>query len=411
MPAENTDLNLLFGVLALQADFLDPARFAEACSAWAARKDTPLADLLVERGWLTLGERAAVDLLLERKLRKHGGDAHAGLRDTLATRDLRGVLAGVADDDVRQSLSGLPTPPGPALPPTVSYEPEVRPRYTRTRLHARGGVGQVWLARDEQIGRDVALKELRPDRADSPAAAARFVAEARITGQLEHPGIVPVYELVRLPPGGPCYAMRFVGGRTLADAIQDYHRRRQAAGAGPLDLRQLLTAFVGVCNAVAYAHSRGVLHRDLKPPNVALGDYGEVLVLDWGLAKVVGSGEATADPRPVSAGQGDPRDETRPGQVLGTPDYMAPEQADGRSDRVGEWTDVYGLGAVLYELLTGQPPFGGADVPDVLRRVVQEPPVPPRRLVADTPQALQAVCLKALAKASARTSGPTCSTT
>jgi serine/threonine-protein kinase len=398
MSAETTDRNLLFGVLALQADFLDAAQFAEACSAWAGRKDTPLSDLLVERGLLTAEQRALVDLLLRQKLNKHGGDAHASLAAAVATPDERSVLESVADDDVRQSLAGMHEHTPAVQSSTVAYEPQARQRYTLTRLHARGGIGQVWLARDEDIGRDVALKELRPDRGDSPAAAARFLEEAKVTGQMEHPGIVPVYELVQPQKGQPCYAMRFVGGRTLADAIKDYHRRRQAGAVGPLDLRQLLTAFVGVYNAVAYAHSRGVLHRDLKPQNVALGDYGEVLVLDWGLAKVVGKPEEATSLLPVSVGQADSREETRQGQVLGTPAYMAPEQAEGRVDLMDQRSDVYGLGAVLYELLTGEPPFGGADTPEVLHRVVQEPPVPPRQRVAATPSALQAVCLKALAK-------------
>jgi tetratricopeptide (TPR) repeat protein len=399
MSAELTDRNLLFGVLALQADLLDAPRFAEACSAWAARKDTPLADLLVERGWLTAADRADVEKLLERKLKKHGGDAHVSLQATAATLpEVRGGLESIDDLDVRLSLSGLPTLSEPAPAATTAEEPGHRQRYLLRRLHAQGGIGRVWLARDEDLGRDVALKELRPDRGDSPQAAARFLEEARITGQLEHPGIVPVYELVRPADGRPCYAMRFVGGRTLADAIRAYHRQREAGEAGPLALRELLGAFVGVCNAVAYAHSRGVLHRDLKPANVALGDYGEVLVLDWGLAKVLGQTEEPAGVPPVARGAGDGGGWTQQGQVLGTPAYMAPEQAEGRLDLVDRCSDVYGLGAVLYELLTGVPPFDGTDTPAVLKRVVQEPPRPPRQRVPAVPPALEAVCLKALAK-------------
>jgi eukaryotic-like serine/threonine-protein kinase len=393
----DTDRNLLFGVLALQADFLDPRQFAEACSAWAGRKDTPLADLLVQRGWLTAEDRAHVEYLLRRKVQRHGGDAHASLLQAAATPDVRSVLESIADPDVCRSLAELP-PAGPALVSTVAYRPGSRQRYTLTRLHAQGGIGQVWLAHDEDLGRDVALKELRPDRGDSPLATARFLEEARITGQLEHPGIVPVYELVQPRDGRPCYAMRFVGGRTLAEAIREYHRRRAAGEAGPLDLRELLTAFVGVCNAVAYAHSRGVLHRDLKPQNVALGDFGEVLVLDWGLAKVVGRAEEPTSLLPVALGPAEGSDRTQQGQVIGTPAYMAPEQAEGRLDRVDRRSDVYGLGAILYEILAGRPPFAGADAAEVSRRVVQEPPVPPRVFVAATPLALEAVCLRALAK-------------
>jgi serine/threonine-protein kinase len=397
-PPPAADRNLLFGVLALQADLLDAARFAEACSAWAARKDTPLADLLVERRWLTDEQRAAVEVLLATNLHRHGGDAIAGLRQALSTPALRGALESVADPDVRQSLADVAQPAGLDPASTTAYEPGSRQRYTLTRLHAQGGIGQVWLAHDEDLGRDVALKELRPESQDSPAAAARFLEEAKVTGQLEHPGIVPVYELVRPRDGRPCYAMRFVGGGTLADAVRAYHRKRGAGQAGPLDLRELLAAFVAACNAVAYAHARGVLHRDLKPQNVALGDFGEVLVLDWGLAKVVGRPDEPTSLLPLALGPGDGSGRTQQGQVLGTPAYMAPEQAEGRLDRVGPRTDVYGLGAVLYEVLTGAPPFDGADTPEVLRKVIHEPPTPPRRAVAATPAALEAVCLKALAK-------------
>jgi serine/threonine-protein kinase len=390
----SADRNLLFGVLALQADLLDAARFAEACSAWAARKDTPLPDLLVERGWLTEEERGHVEFLLQRKLKKHNGDARASLAE------VRHSLASVADPDLQQSLAALPTPDLSPPGSTTADEPQGRGRYTLTRLHATGGIGQVWLAHDDDLGRDVALKELRPERQDHPAARARFLEEARVTGQLEHPGIVPVHELVRPADGQPFYTMRLVRGRTLAEAIKDYHRKRQAAEAGPLDLHSLLRAFVAVCQAVAYAHSRKVLHRDLKPSNVVLGDYGEVMVLDWGLARLMErNGPPAAEPTsllPVSLEAGS-RDETVQGQVLGTPAYMAPEQAEGRLDLLGPATDVYALGAVLYELLTAEPPFVGPS-DEVLRRVVREEPGRPRLRVPATPRGLEAVCLKALAK-------------
>src|SRR5205809_610806 len=135
--------------------------------------------------------------------------------------------------------------------------------------------------------------------------------------------------------------MRFIEGRTLADATDEYHRKRQAGEASLLDLRELLGAFEGICNAVAYAHSRGVIHRDLKGQNVVLGDYGEVMVLDWGLAKLLGGQQESAGPVPVSLEKEETRDETRQGQVLGTPAYMAPEQAEGRHDLVDRRTDVY----------------------------------------------------------------------
>jgi serine/threonine-protein kinase len=282
---------------------------------------------------------------------------------------------------------------------TVSDEPERRGPYTLARVHAQGGIGVVWAARDPELDREIALKELRPEQAGKPAVLARFLEEARITGKLEHPGIVPVYQLARrTEEQSTFYTMRLVRGPTLNDAIRAYHQKREAGRAGPLDLRELLGAFVGVCNAVAYAHSRGVIHRDLKGQNVVLGDFGEVMVLDWGLAKVVGGPDGEPHLAPLAADTAAGAGQTVQGQVLGTPAYMAPEQAQGRLDLLDRRTDVYGLGAILYEILTGQAPFTGTDTQEVLRRVIDEPPVPPRQRVASTPPALQAVCLKALAK-------------
>jgi serine/threonine protein kinase/Flp pilus assembly protein TadD len=395
----DADRNLLFGVLALQADLLTPARFAEACSAWAACKDKSLAELLVERGWLSPVERADVDKLLQRKLAKHSGEAQASPAQ-VTSEPVRQALAGRDDPAIDQTLD--PASAGDVVGATAAYVPGARDRYTLSRLHATGGIGRVWLARDAAIGRAVALKELRPERTGQPVMCNRFLREAQVTGQLEHPGIVPVYELGRrAEDGAPFYTMRFVRGRTLAEAARTYHERRNQGGSGPMELRELLTAVVGVCNAVAYAHSRGVLHRDLKPQNVVLGDYGEVVVLDWGLAKVAGDADGDTAPVSVEPSAGESDERTLAGDVLGTPAYMAPEQAEGRLDLLDARTDVYGLGAVLYEVLTGKPPFGGAESTDVLRRVVQDPPVPPRALVSGTPQPLEAICLKALEKKSA----------
>jgi serine/threonine-protein kinase len=403
LPVDQTDRNLLFGVLSLQADLIDAAQFAEACSAWSARKDKGLADLLVERGWLTPEDRRDIERLLERKLKKHSGDAQATLAAAFRT-PTRDLLAGVSDAELQQSLSaclqdrpGSSPAAGGIMLSTTAYQPQNRERYTLTRLHARGGIGQVWLAQDDDLGREVALKEVRADRSNHEAIMARFLEEARITGQLQHPGIVPVYELTRRSEDQrPFYTMRFVRGRTLREASREYHRKRQAGQTGPLDLRELLGQFVAVCNAIAYAHDRGVLHRDLKGPNVIVGDFGEVIVLDWGLAKLFGQAEASTA-MPVKLEANAERGETVQGQVIGTPGYMSPEQATGRLDRVDVRSDVYGLGAILYEILTGEPPFAGEDRQEVIRRVAVEEPVPPGALVADTPRALAAICLKALA--------------
>ena len=283
---------------------------------------------------------------------------------------------------------------------------DARTRYSRTQLHAKGGIGQVWLARDGDLGREVALKELRPERGTSPEAWARFVAEARITGQLEHPGIVPVYELAVHPEDGdPFYTMRFIRGKTLFQAIRDHHEKRAAGRAGPLDRAALLTDFVSLCNTVGYAHSRGVIHRDLKGQNVVLGDFGEVMLLDWGIAKLVGEGDpgrgpATSGALPplAAADDGAGRDATGRGQVIGTPAYMAPEQAEGRNDAIDARTDVYSLGAILYEILAGRPPFEGSSTVELLRKVAAGTPTPPHQVAPGAPRALEAACLKAMAR-------------
>jgi serine/threonine protein kinase len=404
-PPPDTDLNLLFGVLAFQADLIDAGQLAQAGTLWAARKGTPLADLLLEQGWITPRDREHLDYLVGRKIERHGG-ARAGLADA-ARGAARRALASLSDGDVQRSLADLPTPDAGGPPPrTVACHADALSRYTLARVHAQGGIGEVWLARDVDLGREVALKQLLPHRAGSPPILARFLEEAKITGQLEHPGIIPVYELARRPDGAPFYTMRFARGRTLSEAVREYHARRAGGKAGPLEQVGLLNAFVAVCHAVAYAHSRGVIHRDLKPSNIILGDFGEVLVMDWGLAKLGtpgapadGPGADTETVLPlVFLGKEGSRDETVQGQVLGTPAYMAPEQAAGRPDLVGPRSDVYGLGAILYEILTGRPPFRGPDTQDVLRQVCEQAPPRPREVFASVPPALEAVGLRALAK-------------
>lgn len=399
----DTDRNLLFGVVALQADLLDADQFIQACTLWTTRKEVPLADLLVELGWLTAEDKSDVERLLDRKLKKHAGS----LKNSLAavTDNIKRSLAALGDADIQQSLVSLPEGEGPSRRgdlhlETISLVPSPSDRYTLTRLHATGGIGRVWLATDHELGREVALKELRPERAGDARLWARFLQEARVTGQLEHPGIVPVYELARRPKDQqPYYTMRFVRGRTLSEAAADYHRKRQAGKVGTFEILDLLNAFVTVCNTVAYAHSRGIIHRDLKCQNVVLGDFGDVVVLDWGLAKVIGASESPAETsRPPLDLPASGSDLTVHGQVIGTPAYMAPEQAAGESAQLDARTDVYGLGAMLYEILTGQPPFAGAETEEVLRKVREEEPAPPRHLWPDVPRALENVCLRALSK-------------
>jgi PAS domain S-box-containing protein len=296
-----------------------------------------------------------------------------------------------------KTIPALPVRGQPLPLPAATLASRAGERYVRLSLHDQGGMGRVWVARDTGLNRDVALKELHPELAANNVAMARFIREAFITGQLEHPGVVPVYELAGADDQRqPFYTMRFVKGRTLAQASVDYHQKRATGADASLELSALLHAFVTVCNTVAYAHSRGVIHRDLKGENVILGDFGEVVVLDWGLAKWV---DAPDSPDEAARGyMSDNPDLTLQGQMMGTPASMAPEQAAGRHDEVDHRTDIYGLGALLYEILTGQTPFAGGTTHEVLQRVMEEEPMPPRRHFADIPPGLEAVCLRALAK-------------
>jgi tetratricopeptide (TPR) repeat protein/tRNA A-37 threonylcarbamoyl transferase component Bud32 len=279
---------------------------------------------------------------------------------------------------------------------THPVAPPLRPeRYVVRQLHAQGGIGEVWLARDAEIGREVALKRLRKNR---EAAHGRFLAEAQITGQLEHPGIVPVHDLGLDEEGRPFYVMTFIRGRTLRDAIDEYHAPGPA-DREPAEVRfsRLLETFVKVCQAVGYAHSRGVIHRDLKPENVMLGEYGETLVVDWGMAKVRNQPESPGGQDSVHLCYSGGSTETQAGLVIGSPAYMAPEMAEGRASDADERTDVYLLGSTLYHLLTGYLPRQGLNASEVVNLARTGPPPPPRQVKADVPRGLDAICVKAMA--------------
>ena len=348
-----TERHLLFAVLAFESDLIDLAQLTAACRAWVADKSKPIADLLVERGWITAEDRGFVEKQLERKLAKHQHDPRVTL-NSVVRGDVCDAIKQVADADIQQSLSSWPSS-GPVLIETIGEtlgEPEQpKSRYTWVSEVGKGGLGKVWLARDNDLAREVALKEVKPGSA-STEAVRRLIKEAQITGQLQHPNIVPVYEVNR--GGRPFYTMKLVKGETLSKAIRRHHEQSRAGHEDPLSLPRLLNVFVNVCEALAYAHSRGIIHRDLKPENIVLGDYGEAIVLDWGLAKQIGS--ADEETAPVLLTEDAQSQATRQGATPGTPAYMSPEQAAGRVDLLDHRTDIYGLGTILFEILTGQAP-------------------------------------------------------
>ncbi len=241
-------------------------------------------------------------------------------------------------------------------------------RYEDLGVIGTGGMGEVRRVRDRVLDRKLAMKVLRVPLAHRPSVCARFVEEAKATAQLQHPGVVPVHDMGTLADGRVWFTMKEVEGRTLYEAIDALHATPESARTSAL--RSLMGAYLAACETMAYAHERGVLHRDLKPENIMLGRLGELYVVDWGLAKLTGV-DADGDP-PIAV---DRPHQTRMGQVAGTPAYMPPEQARGQLDAIDARTDVYALGAVLYEILAGRPPYqGDADV--VLEMVRRGPPVP-----------------------------------
>jgi serine/threonine-protein kinase len=342
--------------------------------------------------------------LVDEHVRLHDNDPQKSLASVSSVGSVRRELEQLADADVQASLAHLPPTPPPAADPHATRAPDPLPpsiplRFRVLRPHARGGLGEVFVAHDEELHREVALKEIQNQHADDPHRRARFVVEAEITGGLEHPGIVPVYGLGAYADGRPFYAMRFIRGDSLQEAIDRFH---QADGPGRdprernLAFRELLGRFVDVCQAVAYAHARGVLHRDLKPGNIMLGRYGETLVVDWGLAKPLGQAAPDTPEGPLTPASGSSSAPTVAGTAVGTPAYMSPEQAAGRLDVLGPASDVYSLGATLYHLLAGRPPFESKEAGAVLRQVQAGNCPVPRQVKPEVPAALEAVCLRAM---------------
>lgn len=256
-------------------------------------------------------------------------------------------------------------------------------RYQLVALKGEGSLGRVWVARDQRLGRELALKELKPDLLASGSARGRFLDEARLTGGLEHPFIVRVHDLHEADR--PFYTMELVKGRTLQELIADYHALDVRDPAKPAAFRRLIGAFIQVCEGIDFAGRNGVIHRDLKPANIMADAQGEACILDWGLAKQWDS----------STGN-----EAAVGSIIGTPAFMAPEQAVGDQRRIDHRTDVFGLGAILYAILTGRPPHapsGSMDRATFLQQISDGAIAPPRQLNGLAPAALCAICSKAMA--------------
>lgn len=387
---------LLFCIMAVQNEWIDPVQLSKACSEWASDKSRSLPQILIERQWITSEDQYALDAMLQRSLSRHAGDAEKAL-----LRSGGGVALQVVQQsqipELQKSIDRL-AKIAEAETPQNSWQMDSANRYQWLAVHAAGSFSQVYAGLDRTFNRPVALKTTHA-QLSAPVALLhqrRLITEAQIAGQLEHPHIVPVYDLAKRDlDDEPFYAMRMLRGQTLADEIQRHHEGKIQGRCDTLERRRLIESLLCVCHAMEYAHARGVLHLDLKPQNVALGDYREVYLLDWGLSRPLrgprsGTLETVTLDDTVIMGSDDTQG------AIGTPGYMSPEQAQGESSRFDQRTDVYGLGAILYEILTSKPPHNEEDTRNDFENIRTLPVRPVREVADEVPPVIAAICDKAL---------------
>lgn len=386
----NLGQDRMFGLLAVQLGFLTAESLRHHAHAFAkARPGTGFGAWLISEGILNHADVALLEACVAKGVQTHGNVQKALSALTVGAQAYTESFVGF--DDTYQSGERGPVSMD-SLEGLEFVVPEMAGRYTTTEeLLGRGGLGRVLAYKDHVLGRTIAWKELHQARGGreldtlaSMQQEARFLREARLAAQLEHPSIVPVYEVGRRVDGSVYYTMRRIDGRTLADALDQ---------AGSLDARlKLMPHLIATAQALAYAHSRDVLHRDVKPQNVMLGRFGETYLLDWGLAKV----KVQADSHDAPSAP----DITGGLQVgaVGTPSYMSPEQAAGKHDVIDQRTDVWGLGAMLYQVLTGRPPYVGDSPLECVQKILRDEVLPPKMVEAEAPNDLVAVCMKALSR-------------
>lgn len=408
--------DVLLGVLAVQFGLLDQRRLlAEVNAIPTTFREQGEGSILrlVDPNWHKDLER-----IRDRLIANQGGTARQALATFLATEELLRTLRADMSSSTLVSLSTWTNDERMEKPATAGGSDPIRgvppPRYRILRAHKEGGLGKVSLAHDTELNREVAFKEIKPRLADCIEGRKRFLREAEITGRLEHPGIVPVYGLGRQLDGRPYYAMRFIAGQSLREVISAFHVQVTESARVKrkhMELRRLLGYFIDVCQAVHFAHTRGIIHRDLKPENIMVGEFGEVLVVDWGLARSFhtrspsdslardASAQALSGvtaPMFVEPEIAEPY--SIPGAAAGTLQYMSPEQARGELAALNTSTDIFSLGAILYAILVDQPPIRGESRDELMRNAKECHWTFPKDSPSLLPRALESICAKAMAK-------------
>lgn len=392
------DWQRLFALGAVSRGLISTAEFVQRFGATLHSDPDSLAVSLIHSGRMTLEQAREFSDLLQQRLNHE----QAKTLKALVRRNARNFLPKVRDPAagaIVRRWAGLDEQTHEVSLTNAND----RSAYRLIKVLAEGGMGELWVAADDSLHRQIILKRLKPAMAEHKELASRLLREAAVTAQLEHPNIVPLHELgIECENGLPYFVMRYLKGRTLREEIERFHERPAAEVSDHRELAKLLIMLRTACNAVAYAHSRGIIHRDLKAMNIHVGDFGEVIVLDWGLAKLIGARTADVpDIIPDLDNSGD-LEQTTASHRIGTPLYMAPEQASGDHDAVGKATDIYGLGAVLFEILANEPPHR-------VRRAVTKEELYRAIMLRDSPRVeeanpkvdpvLSAICAKAMAKA------------
>lgn len=403
MNSPSSDRNFLFALVAYQNGYITMEQFFEAAQLWNKDPKKDIGDILVERQFLDDVERFNIQGIVEDRLRRQGGIDNSlsfvlengsvpqGEDLPEAWQQKFTEITKISEDSSKSSGAG-PKP-----------QPSIH-RYVFRRPIGEGGQGIVWEVDDTELGRRIALKKVHPKHANSPLHKGMLIEESRNTGRLDHAGIVPVYDLGQDDEGNPFFTMQLIKGEKLADRVKSIKHETLSREEFLGKIRPLLRHLIATCNTLQYAYDQfKVIHRDLKPENIMVNRYGETVVMDWGMGKAVEDATQLDQASsmlfvPVSgSGSGSGIERTRVGSVKGTLGYLSPEQAQAMNNNLDHRTDIYGLGATLYRILTGTVPYSGTSVEEALNRARLNQFVRPRERNWKIPKDLEAICLKAMA--------------